>query len=69
MGIASFIPIQPDEKNEISPESYMPVPGRLDPEMIVSDDLSLSTGMPVPGKNTPEMIILQNSPGYPNIPN
>lgn len=69
VGIVSFIPIQPNEENEISPESYMPVPGSTVPEMIVSDDLSLSTGMPVPGENTPEMLILQNAKGYPSIIN
>lgn len=69
VGIVSFIPIQPNEENEISPESYMPVPGSIVPEMIVSDDLSLSTGMPVPGENTPEMLILQNTKGHPSIIN
>ena len=69
MGIVSFMPIQSNEENEISPESYMPVPGNTVPEMIVSDDLSLSTGMPVPGENTPEMIIVQIAKGSPSIPN
>ena len=68
MGIVSFIPIQSNEENEISPESYMPVPGSTVPEMIVSNDLSLSTGMPVPEQNTPEMIVLQNANGFPSIP-
>ena len=69
MGIATFIPIQSNEENEISPESYMPVPGSTIPEMVVSDDMSLSTGMPVPGENTPEMIVPQNPNRFPSIPN
>jgi len=69
LGIASFIPIQPNEENEISPESYMPAPGSTVPEMIVSDDPWTSIGMSVPGQNIPEMIIQQNSNGFPSILN
>ena len=69
MGIVSLNPIQSNEENEISPETFMPVPGSTVPEMIVSDDLSLSSGMPVPGENIPEMIILQNTNDFPSIPN
>lgn len=69
MGIVAFNPIQSNEENKISPETFMPVPGNTVPEMIVSDDFSLSTGMPVPEGNTPEMIILQSANGFLSIPN
>ena len=69
MGIVSFSPIQPNDENKISSETFMPAPDSTVPEMIVSDDPSLSAGMPIPGENTPEMIVLQNSNSFPSIPN
>jgi hypothetical protein len=67
MAIVQFIPIQTNEGNNLSTDIGMPVPGNTVPEMIVSDDFSISTGMPVPGENPPEMIIVQNVKGFPRI--